>query len=139
MTTNPKSTIEYLISLPEDRVVEIEEALLSRGIYFDRRKHIVAINEAFRDHTSMAIGSQLPSLIRAVNRFLEHEGLKPLVPENHQEWEPQRYYRFMQFAIVQFSWNGDEVDDAWWRDEGLAWRDVVTANKDLFQAVGRKR
>ena len=137
MNNRAGDSIEYLVNLPQDRLEEVEKTLRSQGIYFDRRRHIVAINDAFRDHTSMAVGSQVPGMIREINRFLEREGLRPLVPDDPQEWEPRRWYRFMQFALVQFNWNGSEVDAAWWKDEGLTWNQVVLENRDLFRKGGR--
>ena len=133
------TTIEYLLNLPVNRLEEVEDLLRSKGIYFDRRKHMVAINEAFRDQSAMALGQHVPEMIQSINGYLKSHRLRPTIPEDHQDWDPNRYYRFLQFALEQFSWNGAAVEDAWWQQDGMTWTDVAREHMGIFRESQEKK
>ncbi len=125
--------IEYLIDLPVNRIEEVEQILRKAGIYFDQRNHMVAINEAFRDQSAMALGKQVPQMVESINAYLENRRLRPQIPQDHQDWDIYRYYRFLQFAMDQFSWNGSKVEEAWWQHDGRSWTEIAQEYWEIFR------
>ena len=129
-------SIEYLIDLPLDRIEEVEQILRQTGIYFDRRNHMVAINEAFRDQSAIAMGHQVPQMAASINAYLEHRRLRPRIPQDHETWEIHRYHRFLQLAMDQFSWNGSTAEAAWWEQEGRSWPEIAQEYQEIFRPPG---
>ena len=99
---------------------------------------MVAINEAFRDQSAMALGHHVPQMVQSINVYLRAHRLRPAIPLDHQDWDPGRYYRFLQFALEQFSWNGTAVEDAWWQQDGMTWAEVAREHLEIFRAPREK-
>ena len=67
-----------------------------------------------------------------MNHHLKELGLTPLVPTNHSGWGPERVQDFLRFAVENFQWIDNHVEDDWWRDEGQSWQGLVEENSAVF-------
>ena len=126
--------ITFTIDVLPEEISGLRTLLEARGVRFDPERQVIAFNNAALDQ-AVAMGHHLPGMLESVNQSLDEEGLTPRVPTNHQEWSIQRHYAFLQFAIDNFSWDGESVSESWWKDDGKSWEELAAGHPLVFQAT----
>ncbi len=117
------SIIKYTIDIPETAIPELEELMKKHGAHFDRRRQVTAINDIFME-SSTAMGHHTGDLAAGINRRLEKLGLEPRIPTGHGAWGPERIQEFLKMAVNSFQWEGSEVQEDHWKEDGGTWQQV---------------
>ncbi len=128
---NRKKTITFTIDIPSGRIVELKQLLEGLEVRFDPQSQIIAFNDAMMSQ-SVAIGHHLPGMVAGMNRSLDEAGLTPRISEDHEGWSIERRQAFLQFAIENFNWDDDKINQEWWVDEGISWEEVTTRYPLVF-------
>ena len=119
-----EETITFIIDIPRDRIEELKQALEGL-VTFDPNEQVVAFNDAIRSQP-VAMGHHLPEMVLGINRRLDEEGLTPRIPEDHEKWSTLRRQVFLQFAMENFDWNDNMINQEWWVEEEIDWEDLAT-------------
>ena len=79
------------------------------------------------------MGHHLPEMVLGINRSLDEEGLTPRIPEDHEGWSTLRRQAFLQFAMKNFDWNDNMINQEWWAEEEINWEDLATRYPRVFE------
>ncbi len=126
------TTIRYTIDVPEQAIPELQALMKRHDAHFDSKRQITAINDIFME-ASTAMGHHVPDLVSSMNRHLKVLGLTPLVPTDHQDWDLNKTQEFLKFAVTNFKWQDNLVQEDWWQDEYDSWEALVRDNPFIFQ------
>ena len=126
-----EETIAFLIDIPSGRIEELKQALKGLEVKFDPEQLVVAFNDAIRSQP-MVMGHHLPEMVLGINRSLDEEGLTPRIPEDHEGWSTLRRQAFLQFAMENFDWNDNMINQEWWAEEEINWEDLATRYPMVF-------
>ena len=125
-------TITFTIDIPSGRIEELKQMLEGLEVRFDPQSQVVAFNDAMMSQ-SVAMGHHLPGMVVGMNQSLDEAGLTPRIPEDHEGWSIERRQAFLQFAIENFNWDDDRIDQEWWADEGINWEELTTRYPMVFR------
>ena len=130
--TKKNTVITFTIDVPAEEVNRLKPMLEATGVRFDPARQVVVFNDAMLDQ-AVAMGHHLPGMVEGLNRRLDEDGLTPRVPTNHHEWNIERRHAFLQFAIDNFNWEGETVNEGWWKDEGTSWEKLPEEHSLVFE------
>ena len=125
-------TITFTIDIPSGKIEELKQLLEGLEVRFDPQSQVVAFNDAMMSQ-SVAMGHHLPGMVVGMNQSLEEAGLTLKIPEDHEGWSIERRQAFLQFAIDNFNWDDDRIDQEWWADEGINWEEITTRYPMVFR------
>ena len=121
----------FTIDVQEDRVSELENFLKDLGINFQPENQMTAFN-VLNLETSVAMGENTSTIIQEINWLLNAEGLAPLIPTDHAQWNLARRWAFLKFAVKEFAWARTTADYCFWLADGKTWDEVVQENPLVF-------
>ena len=126
-----EETIAFIIDIPSGQIEELKQALEGLEVIFDPDQQVVAFNDVIRSQP-VAMGHHLPGMVLGINRSLDEAGLTPRIPENHEGWSTLRRQAFLQFAMENFDWNENRINQEWWAEEEINWEDLATRYPMVF-------
>ena len=123
-------TIAFVLDIPIGRIEELKQALEGLEIKFAPENQVVAFNDAIRSQP-VGMGHHIPEMVLSINGRLDDEGLTPRIPQDHEGWSTLRRQAFLQFAMHNFDWNDNMINQEWWPEE--SWEDLATRYPLVFE------
>ena len=127
-----EETVTFTIEVPSGRIEELKQLLEGMDVRLDPEQQLVAFNESMMSQ-SVAMGYHLPKLVESVNRCLDDANLTPRIPDGHDKWSILRRQEFLQFAIDNFDWDDNRVNNTWWDNDGTTWQELTQDHPLVFE------
>ena len=133
MTNDNRDGIQFLLTVPPQRVDDLTQALREAGFDFDPVNHMAAIDLGVETVTSgVSQGEDLPDQIDSMNRRLSSHGETRLIRTDHETWTHRQRFAALRLIATQLSGLGTVHGLPWWLVQKSRWDpDITSRNPDV--------
>ena len=129
------SNVSYTVTLPLELTGELEQFLRDRDVNFRPRDMATKLRDA-ATHPQVLMGFEAQDLLDLINRELQRNGTRPLVPGNPETWTLAQLHEFLDLALHHFGWDEkNRLTGLQWPEEEIPWTELASGYPQLFGAV----
>ncbi len=105
MTQEDPQEYSFLITVPKERLQDMQQAMEHAQLPFHPLRDITADVDAFMPGVNL--GSGIPGAVEEINKYLAFFDDHPRVPSDYDTWPPERALQFLHMANENFPWDSD--------------------------------